>query len=191
MNLWVIFGRGQLLSHLKKIFKKLTWPNIFNNVDKCIEEIGQERLCTLWQIMHRTTMAPKELMIEKRPKMLCATHALNPMLAGIGNQIFTIFNDFNSIVIVEYSLFIDLIFSIYLFFEIEKLQRSNWVGEIIDHIHLCALQDFSYDEEVHLEKRHSNAEICKFILNLTKLIRCVILYGYSCARLTSSVDLST
>lgn len=34
--------------------------------------------------------------------------------------------------------------------------------------------------------------ICKFILNLTKLIRCVILHGlHSFARLTSSIDLST
>lgn len=72
---------------LKKIQMRYTQPStISSNVDKCIKDIGPEKIIQGIMDSASNNMAAVDIILTTRPNLfwtLCATHTLNLMLEGI------------------------------------------------------------------------------------------------------------
>lgn len=94
MNLCVNSRVGtSFLSSKEDSAESHTAEHIFEYVDKCIEEVGPEKVVQVVTDNASNNMAAANLLMTKRPNMFwtsCATHTLNLMLEGIGTQIFII-----------------------------------------------------------------------------------------------------
>ncbi|XP_073121544.1 uncharacterized protein [Henckelia pumila] len=90
MNLCVNFKEGTtFLSSKEESDEAHTGNYIFEYVDKCIEEIGPQYVVQVVTNNASNNMAAKGLSKEKMPHIFwisCATHIVNLMLQGIGNQ---------------------------------------------------------------------------------------------------------
>ncbi|XP_073015997.1 uncharacterized protein [Primulina eburnea] len=90
MNLCVNCKEGTtFLSSREASDEAHTGNYIFEYVDKCIEEVGAQSVVQVVTDNASNNMAAKDLLKEKRPHIFwtsCATHTLNLMLQGIGNQ---------------------------------------------------------------------------------------------------------
>nr|XP_011458667.1 PREDICTED: uncharacterized protein LOC101299743 [Fragaria vesca subsp. vesca] len=90
MNLCVNCKEGTtFLSSKESSDEAHTGSYIFEYVDKCIEEVGPENVVQVVTDNASNNMAAGDLLKLKRPNIFwtsCATHTLNLMLQGIGNQ---------------------------------------------------------------------------------------------------------
>ena len=90
MNLCVNCKEGTtFLSSKEASDEAHTGSYIFEYVDKCIEEVGAENVVQVVTDNASNNMAAGDLLKLKRPNIFwtsCATHTLNLMLQGIGNQ---------------------------------------------------------------------------------------------------------
>jgi hypothetical protein len=90
MNLCVNCKEGTTFLSSKETFEEAhTGKYIFEYVDKCIEEVGPQNVIQVVTDNATNNMAAGEMLKLKRPNMFwtsCATHTLNLMLQGIGNQ---------------------------------------------------------------------------------------------------------
>lgn len=90
MNLCINCKEGTtFLSSREASNEAHTGNYIFEYVDKCIEEVGPQNVVQVVTDNASNNMAAKDLLKEKRPHIFwtsCATHTVNLMLQGIGNQ---------------------------------------------------------------------------------------------------------
>ncbi|PRQ22552.1 putative transcription factor/ chromatin remodeling BED-type(Zn) family [Rosa chinensis] len=90
MNLCVNCAEGTtFLSSKEASDEAHTGTYIFEYVDKCIEDVGPQNVVQVVTDNASNNMAAIDLMKLKRPNIFwtsCATHTLNLMLQGIGNQ---------------------------------------------------------------------------------------------------------
>ncbi|XP_024195944.2 uncharacterized protein LOC112199119 [Rosa chinensis] len=90
MNLCVNYAEGTtFLSSKEASDEAHTGTYIFEYVDKCIEDVGPQNVVQVVTDNASNNMAAGDLMKLKRPNIFwtsCATHTLNLMLQGIGNQ---------------------------------------------------------------------------------------------------------
>ncbi|XP_062016188.1 uncharacterized protein LOC133732615 [Rosa rugosa] len=90
MNLCVNCEEGTTFIYSKEASDEAhTGTYIFEYVDKCIEDVGPQNVVQVVTDNASNNMAAGDLMKLKRPNIFwtsCATHTLNLMLQGIGNQ---------------------------------------------------------------------------------------------------------
>lgn len=88
MNLCVHCGEGiSFISSREDSDASHTGSYIFEYVDKCIEQVGEEKVVQIVTDNASNNMAAATLMKAKRPNIFwtsCATHTVNLMLEGIG-----------------------------------------------------------------------------------------------------------